>query len=61
MGRKVIQIPSIFEAAQTIEELEDGLSAQNPDFIKRMRTAHREHLAGKGKDWEIIKKELKLQ
>jgi len=56
---KKIEIPySIFESAQTKEELEDWLMAQDPDFIKRMRKAKKDSLEGKGKDWETIKKEL---
>lgn len=56
---KTIEIPiSVFEAAETKEELEDWLLSQNPNFIKRMRKAREECLADKGKDWEILKEEL---
>ena len=49
---------SIFETAETKEDLEDWLLAQNPDFIKRMRQARKQDLVGKGKNWQILKKEL---
>jgi hypothetical protein len=56
---KKIEIPlSVFDTAQTKEELEDWLLAHDPDFIKRMRKAQKEFAEGKGKDWETIKKEL---
>ena len=49
---------SIFETADTIEDLEDWLLSQNPEFIKKMRKARQNDLQGKGKDWKILKKEL---
>ncbi len=56
---RTVEIPySVFETAQTKEELEDWLLAQDPDFIKRMRKARKDDLEGKGKDWATLKKEL---
>jgi len=49
---------SVFETADTKEDLEDWLLSQNPDFLKRMRKARRDDTEGKGKDWNQIKKEL---
>jgi len=49
---------SVFETADTIDDLEDWLLSKNPDFIKKMRRARREDIQGKGKDWESLKKEL---
>jgi len=44
----VITIPvSVWESAETKEDLEDWLLAHNPEFIKRMREAHREAQEGK--------------
>ncbi len=49
---------SVFETADTIDDLEDWLLSKNPDFIRKMRRARREDIHGKGKDWESLKKEL---
>ena len=49
---------SVFETADTIDDLEDWLLSKNPDFIKKMRKARREDIQGRGKDWESLKKEL---
>jgi hypothetical protein len=49
---------SVFETADTIDDLEDWLISKNPNFIKKMRKARREDIQGKGRDWESIKKEL---
>jgi hypothetical protein len=49
---------SVFETADTKEDLEDWLLSQNPEFIKKMRKARREDILGKGKSWGSIKKEL---
>ena len=49
---------SIFETADTKEDLEDWLLSQNLEFIKKMRKARKDDLQGKGKDWEALKKEL---
>lgn len=57
--KKNIEIPvSIFETAQTKEELEDWLLGQDANFIKKMRAARKEDLEGKGKDWQDFKKGL---
>ena len=49
---------SVFETADTKEDLEDWLLAQNPDFIKKMLRIRHHDLQGKGKDWKSLKKEL---
>jgi hypothetical protein len=49
---------SIFETADTKEDLEDWLLSQNSEFIKRMRKARKDDLQGKGKEWKALKKEL---
>jgi hypothetical protein len=49
---------SVFETADTIDDLEGWLLSKNPDFIKKMRRARQEDIQGKGKDWESLKKEL---
>lgn len=60
--RKVVTFPlTVFETADTKDDLEDWLLAHNPDFIKRMRKARKDDLHGKGKDWNILKKELCIE
>lgn len=55
----VVTFPlSVFETADTKEDLEDWLLSQDPDFVKRMRRARQDDLQGKGKDWRLLKKEL---
>jgi len=55
----VIEIPlTVFETAETKEDLEDWLLAQDPGFIKKMRKARKDDLAGKGTDFKTLKKEL---
>ena len=49
---------SVFETADTIEDLEDWLLSKNPSFIRKMRKARQEDIQGKGKEWESLKKEL---
>ncbi|MBN2379018.1 hypothetical protein JXM67_04370 [candidate division WOR-3 bacterium] len=47
-NRDVITIPvSVWESAETKEDLEDWLLAHNPGFIRRMREAHQEVKEGK--------------
>jgi hypothetical protein len=54
----VITFPvSVFETADTKEDLEDWLLSQNPEFLKKMRKARKDDIEGKGKDWESLKKE----
>lgn len=51
---------SVFETADTEEDLEDWLLSKNPGLIKRLRKARQDDLQGKGKDWKSIKKKLYL-
>lgn len=60
--KKTVTFPlTVFQTADTIDDLEDWLLSQNPDFIKKMRKARLEDIEGKGKDWRSIKKELCLK
>jgi hypothetical protein len=52
---------SVFETADTKEDLEDWLLSQDPEFIKKMRKARREDILGKGKSWGAIKRELRIK
>ena len=58
-SRRTLEIPeSVFFSAQTLDELEDWLAANNPRFIARMRRIRQEEdLAGKGKALpEVLKR-----
>jgi hypothetical protein len=50
--------PSVIETADTKEDVEDWLLAQDPEFIRRMRKATQGDNRGKGRSWESLKKEL---
>jgi len=55
----VVSFPqSVFDTADTKEDLEDWLLSQNPEFIKKMRKARLDDIQGKGKEWSQLKKEL---
>lgn len=57
--KEIIAFPlSVFETADTKEDLEDWLLSQNPSFIKKMRKARQNDFQGKGKDWNLLKKGL---
>ena len=45
---------SVFETADSKEDLEDWLLVQNAEFIKKMRKVRQDDLSGKGKDWTYI-------
>ncbi len=49
---------SVFETADTKEDLEDWLLSQNPQFIRKMRKARQDDIQGKGTDWQFLKKDL---
>jgi len=56
---EVIAFPvSIFETADTKEDLEDWLLSQNAEFLRKMKKAGKDDIEGKGKDWNQLKKEL---
>ena len=57
--KEVVMFPlSIFETAETKDDLEDWLLAHDHDFIKKMRKARQDDLNGKGKSWKELKEEL---
>jgi len=57
--KKTVSFPlTVFETANTKEDLEDWLLSQNPEFIKKMRRVRKDDIKGKGKDWEALKKDL---
>jgi hypothetical protein len=59
MKLKEVTFPlSVFETADTKEDLEDWLLSQDPEFIKKMRKARREDISGTGKSWGSLKRKL---
>lgn len=52
----VIEIPrSVWDTAETKEEIEDWLASHDPSFIADLRRIrHEEHLAGKGKTLQDV-------
>lgn len=56
---KVVTFPlTVFETADTKDDLEDWLLAHDTNFVKKMRKAREDDLQGKGKGWNALKKEL---
>lgn len=56
---EVITFPaSVFETADTKEDLEDWLLAQDTEFLRKMKKARKDDIEGKGKDWKQLKREL---
>jgi hypothetical protein len=56
---KMISFPvSVFETAETKDDLEDWLMCQDPEFINLLLEARQDDLDGKGIDLETLKKEL---
>jgi hypothetical protein len=49
---------SVFETAETKDDLEDWLLSKNPEFIKKILKARSDDLEGRGKNWDLLKKEL---
>ncbi|MDI6793928.1 MAG: hypothetical protein QME81_13865 [bacterium] len=58
--KKVVFPLDVWEKAEKIEDLEDWLLANDEEFIKKMRQSRQDDLAGKGRPWEEVKKELSI-
>jgi len=55
----IVSFPlSVFETADSKEDLEDWLLSQSPDFVKKMCQARQDDIGGKGKHWHLLKEEL---
>ncbi|MBF0538205.1 MAG: hypothetical protein HQL03_08135 [Nitrospirae bacterium] len=52
---------SVFEMADTKDELEDWLLSQNQEIIDRLLKARQDDIEGKGIDWEDLEEELGLK
>jgi hypothetical protein len=49
----VVEIPvKILESVDTLEELEDWLTVQNPTLLRELKQAREEDRAGKFKTWK---------
>lgn len=53
MKTETVEIPAaVLSSVETLDELQDWLTAQNPDIIAELRAARREDMAGKFKPWK---------
>ena len=53
MAVETVQIPKpVLDSVETLDELQDWLTANNPEQIAALRDARREDLAGAFKPWE---------
>src|SRR5436309_8341080 len=53
MSKGIIEIPvSVLSSVETLDELQDWLTAQNSQIIDELREARRQDLAGEFKAWE---------
>jgi len=59
---KTVEIPiSLLMTAASLDELEDWLEAQDPEFVREMLRIHDEEmLAGKGQALDELKKEWNI-
>lgn len=58
-AERTVEIPqSVLVSAQSLDDLEDWLSANNPEFLSEVRRIRKEEdLAGSGKDLaEVLKR-----
>ena len=54
MKREIVAIPAaVLASVETLDELQDWLTGQNPKVIAELRAARREDLAGKFKPWKL--------
>ena len=53
MKRETVEIPAaVLSSVETLDELQDWLTAQNPKLIAELREARKQDLAGKFKPWK---------
>jgi hypothetical protein len=53
MPKDIVEIPvSVLSSVETLDELQDWLTAQNPQIVAELREARRQDLAGEFKAWE---------
>jgi hypothetical protein len=52
MPKDVVEIPvPVLSSIETLDELDDWLTAQNPQLLEELREARRQDLAGEFKPW----------
>ena len=52
MKTETIEIPAtVLSSVETLDELQDWLTAQNPRLVAELRAARKQDLAGKFKPW----------
>ncbi len=60
-GPQFVVIPvEVFEAAESLDDLEDWLIAHNEELLARLREAREQHRRGDVKTLEEVKKDLGL-
>jgi hypothetical protein len=53
MPKDTVEIPmSVLSSVETLDELQDWLTAQNPQIVAELREARRQDLAGEFKVWQ---------
>ena len=53
MKTETVEIPAtVLSSVETLDELQDWLTAQNPEVIAELREARKQDLAGKFKAWK---------
>jgi len=53
MKTETVEIPAaVLSSVETLDELQDWLTAQHPGIIAELREARREDVAGKFKPWK---------
>jgi hypothetical protein len=53
MKTETVEIPSaVLSSVETLDELQDWLTAQHPGIIAELRSARREDVSGKFKPWK---------
>jgi len=53
MPKDTVEIPvSVLSSVETLDELEDWLTAQNLQIVAELREARRQDMAGEFKEWQ---------
>lgn len=53
MEADVVEIPTaVLSSVETLDELQDWLTAQNPGLLAELRVARKQDLAGEFKPWQ---------
>jgi hypothetical protein len=53
MAKDVVEIPvPVLSSIETLDELQDWLTAQNPQIVAELREARRQDLTGEFRTWE---------